>query len=58
MQPLLEQLCDGLPAEQLPAALKGLMASSATTRAAALSALSYVPCLVEGKLCSSDLVPG
>ena len=50
MQPLLEQLCEGLPAEQLPAALKGLMASSATTRAAALSALSHVPCLVEGEL--------
>ena len=48
VQPLLEQLCLGLPAEQLPAALQGLMASSALTRAAALTALQHVPCLAQG----------
>ena len=49
MQPLLDDLCRGLEAEDLAHALQGLMASSADTRAAALAALPHVPFLASGE---------
>lgn len=49
VQPLLDQLCQGIAADELPAALQGLMASKPGTRAAALAALLHVPSLAFGK---------
>ena len=49
MQPLLDDLCRGIEPEDLSAALQGLLASSADTRAAALAALPHVPFLSSGE---------
>jgi hypothetical protein len=48
VQLLLDELCKGLAVEEVPAALQGLLASQALTRAAALSALPHVPSLASG----------
>ena len=49
MQPLLESLCKGVTDQEVPAALQGLLAQSAHTRFAALTALPLLPCLSERK---------
>jgi hypothetical protein len=49
--PLVAELCSGMEKEQLPQALKGLLAASPIVRAAALDALPNVPCLAEGVSC-------
>ncbi|KAK9804294.1 hypothetical protein WJX72_005256 [[Myrmecia] bisecta] len=48
IQPLLHELCAGLGPEQLWCALQGLLAAAPNVRAAALEALSSVPCLAQG----------
>ena len=50
--PLLESLCRGVTDQEVPAALQGLLADSARTRSAALSALPLLPCLSESKAAS------
>lgn len=47
MQPLLESLCRGVSDQEVPAALQGLLAHSAHTRFAALTALPLLPCLAQ-----------
>ena len=48
VQPLLQSLCRGVSEQEVPAALRGLLANSAHTRFAALSALHLLPCLPTG----------
>ena len=50
---LLNSLCAGAEADELPAAISGLLAASASVRAAALAALPSVPLLAAGK-CPAD----
>lgn len=50
VQPLLQSLCRGVSEQEVPAALQGLLANSAHTRFAALSALHLLPCLPTGTL--------
>ena len=50
VQPLLQSLCRGVSEQEVPAALRGLLANSAHTRFAALSALHLLPCLPTGTL--------
>ena len=45
---MLEGLCGGLLPTELPSALQGLLFSESHVRAAALDALSVVPCLAAG----------
>ena len=49
MEDLLIDVCSGIGAEELPAALQGLTATSDHVRMAALSALEFVPALAQGE---------
>ena len=53
MQLLLSSLCAGIEADELPAAISGLLGASASVRAAALAALPSVPLLAAGE-CPAD----
>jgi hypothetical protein len=53
VQQLLNSLCAGAEADELPAAISGLLAASASVRAAALAALPSVPLLAAGD-CPAD----
>ena len=50
MQPLLVSLCEGLDAEDLPAAMAGLLAEAPHVRGAAIAALGHIPFLSTGAL--------
>ena len=49
VEDLLIDVCSGIGAEELPAALQGLTAASDHVRMAALSALEFVPALAQGE---------
>ena len=49
VEDLLLDVCSGIGAEELPAALQGLTAASDHVRMAALSALEFVPALAQGE---------
>ena len=50
MQPLLVSLCEGLHADDLPAALAGLLAEAPHVRGAAIAALGHIAFLSDGAL--------
>ena len=52
---LLIDVCSGIGAEELPAALQGLTAASDHVRMAALSALEFVPALAQGEASCMEL---
>ena len=59
VEDLLIDVCSGIDAEELPAALQGLTAASDHVRMAALSALEFVPALAQGEArCGNCLAPG
>ena len=55
VEDLLIDVCSGIGAEELPAALQGLTAASDHVRMAALSALEFVPVLAQGEASCLDL---
>lgn len=55
MEDLLIDVCSGIGAQELPAALQGLTAASDHVRMAALSALEFVPALAQGEACRLGL---